>query len=118
MNVVYAPADVIIKLGSQFLDSEKMRIQPTASDFVSSRLSHHGTAETGYHRADKHHASPQFGTTRQKLIALHIFHVHLVGLERKVARSIPRDFHTDIFQQTDLVVHIRDVGYVFDTYRF
>ena len=118
MNVVYAPSDVIIKLGPQFLDSEKMRIQPTASDFVSSRLSHHGTAETGYHRADKHHASPQFGTTRQKLIALHIFHVHLVSLKRKVARSIPRDFHTDIFQQTDLVVHIRDVGYVFDTYRF
>ena len=118
MYVEHTATGVVFKFRPQPLYTEKMRIQTPAAYFVSPRLSYHRMPEACQHRADKHYASAQFRTALQKLITADIVHVHLIGLKSAVARCITRHFYPDILQQADLIVHIRNIGYILDAYGF
>ena len=73
------PLIIILKISSQFLDSQEVCIQPASSDFISSRLGNDRTSETCYKRSYQHHRATQARTPRQEIVAFQIIEVDSIA---------------------------------------
>ena len=65
-----------MKVATQLLQSQEMRIKSAPAYVVTSRTRHHSLSEAGEQRPHEHYAAPQFAASEQELIALQVGGVH------------------------------------------
>ena len=105
---------VIVEHCAQTLDADKVRVQPTASDLVATRLGIHGLAASPEHGTNEHHRTTKLGTFLQKSLTRGKLQIQLVGLKAVRIDPLARHFHAHVAEQLDEIVHIQDVGHVMD----
>ena len=103
---------VIVKVGTQLLYTDKVRVQSAPSYLVASGFGDDSFSEAGNQRADQHYRAAQAGTCLQEGVALQIAQVHVCGLETIGVGAFLRHLHPHVAQQLDEVVHVQDVGHI------
>ena len=100
------------------MESEEMRVETPAADFVAARLRKQGASEACRERAEQQDAAAQARAALQKLRARQVFEVHIGSTERIVARTVLRHLYIDVAQQLNQVVYVENVRNVLDADRF
>ena len=91
-----------------------MCVESATAYLVATWLRHHCLAEPCQQRADEHNRAAQACTAVYVLVAVDVVEVHVVGLEREAAHAIACYAHTHIHKLVYEVVHVGNVGYVFN----
>ena len=108
---------VVNKLGSQVFEAQKVRVQASSSNLVTTGFGHGGLAEATQQRAYHQHTAPKRGTFLHERHTVEVGKVELVGLKREVTLRMSRHFHTDFLQQLDEVIDVEYLGNVLDSDR-
>ena len=104
----------MLELGTQVFESQEVGIKSATPDFVATGLGDNGSSHASQQRTDHQDGATQVGTFLHELVALQVFQVECVGLERERTLSDFLDLDTDIAQQLNEVVDVANVGDVVD----
>ena len=115
-DVEGAAHPIVDEVGAQLLETQEVRVQTASSDLIAARLRGHGVTVARQQRPEKHHAAPEPGRTREKIVALEIFRIERIGLKGHLAARMTRHLHADVLQETYLVGNVGDVGDVADAH--
>ena len=107
---------IIFKRGTQFLNTQEVRIQTATSDFITTRFRNHCLSEASYQRAYQHHRTTQFRATVQEVITLQVSQIQIICLKSVGITSRLRDLHPHVTKQLYQVVHIQNVRNVFNSH--
>ena len=105
-HTVKVGSRIEIELGTQLLESNKVGIQPTTANFISTRFRNISLAKTSQQRADNHHRSTQTSSTFPIIIALQIIEIYLAGFEGIGIFCQMSHYDPHLLQQLDQLQYI------------
>src|SRR5690606_33415004 len=109
---------IVVKAGAQFLQTDKMRVQSSASDLVASRLGDPGLSEACQQGAHQHDGSAKGSAFALEFRRAQVIQIHRAGLECETSFAMPRDRYAEVFQQINQVVYVLNVRHVFNGHFF
>src|SRR5690606_6683821 len=101
---------IVLKLGSQFLKTQKMRVQSPPPDFVAAGLGNGGFAKARQQGANNHDGSPQAASFVFELLGLKVIDVDVFGAKTVAVFRQSIYFHTQGAEQFNQLVDVLDVG--------
>ena len=111
-NLINTAFVVVSKIGSQTLNTNKVGIQTTTANLITTGFGNHCFAKTSYHRAYQHHRSPQTGTFLQKFITLQIGQIYTLCFETISINTLLCNCHPHISHQLNKIINVQNVGNV------
>ena len=103
---------------TKFLQTEKVGVESSATDFVTSRFAHHSMSKSGDKRSYRKNRSTQCCATCQIFFSAQVVEIDFVCLKSDVARCIVLHSYANILKQADEIIDINNVGYVCQAYLF
>ena len=104
----------MLKLGAELLEAKEVSVKTAPADLVSTGLGHSSLTKATEQRTEHQHRTAQCRALLHKLQTVEIIEIELIGLKRIVAGRIGSHLHPDVFEQSDEIVDIENIGHITD----
>ena len=112
LNGVELIANIEVKVCTELLEAEEVRIETSTANLIATRLRHEAHAETGQEWTNHHHRATQLTTTLVVVRRAQVVEVYLVGLQRKIVVRQTLNLHAHARHKLQELHHIGNDGYV------
>ena len=104
----------LTEFGSQFLESEEVGVQASATNLVATGFGDNCLAHTCQQRTNHHDGATQLCTFVHKLVALQEVQVQLISLEGVSAGRSVCHLYANLLQELDEIIDVTDIGDIAD----
>ena len=86
--------------------AQEMGIQPTATDFIATRLCHRSSTKARQKRPHQQNRATQLRTTLEEFFAMKVIQINVVGAESIIACPVFRNAYPHIGNKANEVVDV------------